>query len=100
MIWNAVDQDGPPNVNIENYGWEIKNGMPLPVEYNGPPAPPSIMNVIACGCNLNQCATNACSCRVAQASCTAYCKCDTGEDCKKELTVHEDMLDQSDSDLE
>ena len=100
MIWNAVDQDGPPDVNIENYGWEIKNCMSLPVAYNGPPAPPSIMKVIVCGCNLSRCATNACSCRVAKASCTPYCKCDAGDDCKNELTVHEDMLDHSDSDVE
>ena len=52
-IWNAVDQDGPPDVNIENYRWEVKNDMSLPVAYNGPPAPPSIMKVIACGCNLS-----------------------------------------------
>ena len=69
MIWNAVDQDGPPDVNIEHYGSEIKNGMSLSVAYNGPPAPPSIMKVIACGCNLSRYATNACSCRVAPASC-------------------------------
>jgi hypothetical protein len=31
MLWKAADQQGPPQVDIKLFGWEVKGGIPSPV---------------------------------------------------------------------
>ena len=50
MIWKAADQDNPPKVDQQQFGWEIKDDLLRPSIDGCPPAPPSIMKVIACKC--------------------------------------------------
>ena len=48
MLWKAADQQGPPaqSTNITQFGWEIKDGIPVPAVAQGDPAPPELIDVI------------------------------------------------------
>ncbi|KAI0222571.1 hypothetical protein LSAT2_026176, partial [Lamellibrachia satsuma] len=77
MLWKAADQQGAPNVDINNFGWDVNDGKPQPVTAKLPPAPPAIMKVLVCCCQAeNPCARNTCSCRAANVSGTRYSKCE------------------------
>ena len=30
MLWKAADQQSPPKVDITQFGWEVKGGIPSP----------------------------------------------------------------------
>ena len=46
MLWKAADQQNPPNVDINDFGWDVTAKLP--------PAPPAIMKVIACCCQAKK----------------------------------------------
>ena len=52
MLWEAAEQQAPPAVsaNISDFGWEVQNGIPVPVMATGEPAPPELVDVIRCQC--------------------------------------------------
>ena len=37
LIWKAADQQSPPVVDINQFGWEMKDGTPHPIASNAPP---------------------------------------------------------------
>ena len=85
MTWCAADSDGPPDLNITNFGWEMKDTQPepFPIAGSAAVAPASILKVVACSCKSQpSCATNRCTCRAAGLPCTTYCKCEEDSDCE------------------
>ena len=50
----AVDQQGPPNVDITMFGWEVTEGIPSPCIANGLHAPRGLIDVINCGCKAER----------------------------------------------
>ena len=50
--------------NITQFGWEIKDGIPVPAVAQGDPAPPELIDVIRCQCKVQRkkCSTMACGC--------------------------------------
>ena len=63
-LWKATDQQGAPDISISYFGWEINGMLPCPCVNNGPPAPPTLMNVISCRCWAKEKA-----CKEAKRSC-------------------------------
>ena len=83
MLWKAADQQAPPAVSatITDFGWEVRNGIPVPVMASSDPAPPELVDVIRCLCRAEgkKCSTVSCSCHREHLTCTSYCNC-RGED--------------------
>ncbi len=79
MLWKAADQKEPHNEanDITKFGWEVKDGMPMPQIAQGNPAPPKLIDVVQCSCQAvgKACSNNTCSCKKNRLSCTLYCKC-------------------------
>ena len=48
MLWKAVDHKAPPSesTNITHFGWEIKNGIPVPTIDQSDLVPPELMEVV------------------------------------------------------
>ena len=42
MLWKVADEQAPPeeSADITQFGWEMKEGIPIPVTDQGDPAPP------------------------------------------------------------
>lgn len=101
LLWKAADQQGPPHVDITEFGWEMKDGIPSPRYDTGPPAPRDLLDVISCGCRTEgkACSTEACSCHKNNVSCTVYCVCVSGEDCHNPYSVASDQsVEEDDND--
>ena len=85
MLWKAADQQAPPAVsaNITDFGWEVQNGIPVPVMATGEPAPPEFVDVIRCQCRVEgkECSTVLCSCHKEHLTCTSYCNCHGEDEC-------------------
>ena len=64
MLWKAADQQGPPKVDITQFGWVVKGGIPSPCIDTGLPAPQGLIDVINCGCQSEQrtCCTESYNC--------------------------------------
>ena len=80
-LWKAADQDSPPDIDISNFGWEMKAGVLSPCIDPGPTGPPALMDVISCRCRAagKACAV-ICSCKKEGLSCTIYCLCQSGDE--------------------
>jgi len=73
----SADQQAPPELDITKYGWEIKDGTPVPATSDQPPGPQDLMDVVRCSCKaaVKVCGTERCSCHHGKISCTVYCAC-------------------------
>ena len=67
-------------INPEEWGWEVKDGMYVPIGTDLPPAPAEILNVISCKCKTG-CTSRLCTCRKHGLHCVAACKHCYGELC-------------------
>ena len=73
-LWKAADQHSPPDIDISNFGWEMKAGVLSPCIDPGSTGPPTLMDVISCRCRAAGKACAAiCSCKKECLSCTIYC---------------------------
>ena len=81
-LWKAADQHSLSEIDISNFGWEMKAGVLSPCIDPGPTGPPALMDVISCRCRA---AGKACaaisSCKKEGLSCTIYCLCQSGDEC-------------------
>ena len=50
MLRKAAYQQGPPKVDITQFGWEVKGGITSACIDTGLPAPQGLIDVINCGC--------------------------------------------------
>jgi hypothetical protein len=90
MLWKATGHQAPPDeaADITHFGWEIRDGIPVPVIAQGDPAPPELIDVIRCQCKVQgkKCSTESCGCHKEHLSCTSYCNCSGEEGCCNPLT--------------
>ncbi|MEE8115221.1 MAG: hypothetical protein V3T23_12820, partial [Nitrososphaerales archaeon] len=83
VLAKSADQQAPPELDITKYGWDIRDGIPVPATSATPPAPLDLMDVVRCGCKAEgkACSTASCSCHHAKISCTLYCTCGCSDKC-------------------
>ena len=83
ILAKAADQQGPPDLDVMKYGWDIKDGIPTTAISDQPPGPKGLMDVIRCSCRAHgkACSTDACSYHHSKISCTVYCACVSSDDC-------------------
>jgi hypothetical protein len=83
ILAKAADQQAPPELDITQYGWEIKDGLPVPRIADQLPGPRDLMDVVRCSCKAKgkACSTGSCSCQKGRMSCTVYCTCGCSDEC-------------------
>ena len=81
----AADQKSPSDESmyITDFGWKIRDDVPVPAVAERDPAPPQLSDVINCQCKAvgKKCSTEACGCRREHLSCTNYCNCRGHDGC-------------------
>ena len=103
LLWKAADQQGPPEVSISKYGWEINDGITCPNINSGPSGPTLLMNVISCRCRAKDKPYMEGSCYRENISCTIYCICTADDECCNPFTKKweiEENDDQHDHDYD
>ena len=81
-LWKVADQHSPPDIDISNFGWEMKACVLSPCIDPGPTGPPALMDVISCHCRAAGKACAAiCSCKKEGLSYTIYCLSQSGDEC-------------------
>jgi hypothetical protein len=87
ILAKSADLLAPPELNITEYGWEIKDGVPVPETANQPPGPQALMDVVRCSCKSEgkACKTASCGCQRVKISCTLYSACDNSDACLNHL---------------
>ena len=103
MLWEASDQQGPPNVDITKFGWEVTEGIPSPCIATGLHAPQGLIDVINCGCKAEgkACSTErSCSCHKNNMSCIVYCTCSAVDGCCNLFIMREDGDDDQQGEYE
>ena len=71
---------GATTLEPQEWGWKLKDTYLLPVTTDLPPAPPTLLSVIRCGCKTG-CDTKSCSCRKNGIDCSPACKECKGQTC-------------------
>jgi len=96
ILWKAADQHSPPeeSVDITRFGWEFKDGIPIPVIDHSDPAPSELIDIIKCQCKAQgkMCSSEVCGCHKKRISCTSYCYCSSKKGCCNPFTKREDSL--------
>ena len=54
MMWKEADQQGPPNVDITKFAWEVTAGIPSPCIATGLAVPQGLCDVINSGCKAEE----------------------------------------------
>ena len=81
-----------PNV-IEN-GWEVSDGVIMPVCTRDVIAPEDLVELVSCNCKGN-CATKRCKCHKSDEACTDFCGC-SDECVNSDMALPENVLDEND----
>lgn len=83
ILSKAANEKEAPRLDLERFGWEIKDGIPVPAIAKGPAGPKELIDVISCNCKAagKSCSTHNCSCHRERLSCSVYCKCESGVNC-------------------
>ena len=103
-IWrHALEPDAPP-IRPQEYGWSLdhrtRSLVPTTVPQDTPSAPANVLQLIKCGCSSEMpCSTTRCGCRLAQLSCSVFCKCIQHYTCYNDKTAIE-QNDSSDDDAD
>ena len=102
MLWKAADQKGPPKVDITQFGWEVKGGIPSLCVDTGLPAPQGLIDVINCGCMSEgkACSTESFNCHNNNVSCTVFCACSAADGCCNPYTMRDDAHKNGDEHAE
>jgi hypothetical protein len=83
-VWQQAHEKKPNLPPIESMGWQLKDGVFLPVLKTLPSVPDACLDIIFCTCQ-KQCSSGRCRCRKAKLPCTAACKCrEMHEECLNE----------------
>lgn len=76
-IWKRSHLQDMESPQPAGHGWNLIDGKLTVKWMDKPPAPPSILQSIACGCKKTHCTeTSNCSCRKAGLQCTDLCQCE------------------------
>ena len=79
---------------VEQNGWEVKDGMYIPVRCLNSPAPRAVIELTKCGCK-SDCSGARCSCFKNALPCTPLCKCYNGV-CDNQTRDEHDIEDDDD----
>ena len=90
-LWKAADRHSSPDIDISNFGWEMKDGVLSPCIDAGPTGPPVLMD---CRAAEKACAA-ICSCKKEGLSCSIYCLCQSGDECRN-LHKRSQQMDDKD----
>ena len=63
---------GGIDLNPNNWGWQLCDGMFIPIMTDLPPAPDYLLRIITCSCKTN-CSSRRCTCRKHGLTCTSAC---------------------------
>lgn len=83
------------DLDAEQYGFHLTNGMYLPIPSTQPVAPEFLLDGIFCKCKGN-CDTNSCKCYKAQLSCNNNCENCEGKICNNKETQIFNPFDDDD----
>lgn len=75
----------------EQWGWEYKINILMPVSMTQDPAPQKILKALFCNCQKGCAPSSACSCRKSGLFCTEVCTGCHGASCLNFMTVIEDV---------
>ena len=80
LLWKAADKFDPPDIQLTDYGWEVKeHEHVMPAVSREPAAPSKLMDVISCSCKAEgKACSGRCSCGSSGLSCTSYCSVKEG----------------------
>ena len=64
LLWKAADKCDPPDIQLTDYGWEVKeHEHVMPAVSREPAAPSKLMDVISCSCKAEgKACSGRCSC--------------------------------------
>ena len=96
LLWKAADNSDPPDIQLTDYGWEVKeHEHVMPAVSREPAAPSKLMDVISCSCKAEgKACSGRCSCGSSGLSCTSYCVCEGGNTCCNPHTQQEEDEDE------
>ena len=96
LLWKAADKSDPPDIQLTDYGWEVKeHEHVMPAVSREPAAPSKLMDVISCSCKAEgKACSGRCSCGSSGLSCTSYCVCEGGNNCCNPHTQQEEDEDE------
>ena len=101
MLWKSANKSEPPKItqDITKFGWNTKGSI-MPMIAQQLIAPQMLLDVISCGCRSEgkACAQRNCKCHNDNLSCTEYCACESGSNCKNPFTTYNDDGDDDDAD--
>ena len=80
LSWKVADKSDPPDVQLTDFGWELKeHEHAMPAISREPAAPSKLVDVVSCSCKAEG---KVCSGRCCYGSngmwCTSYCVCEGG----------------------
>ena len=98
ILWKVADQPGPPTIDIGKFGWNVKEKTSSPAIATIPPAPPSLIDILSCGCKAEgkACSYTTCSCHKSKISCSVYCMCGGVDGCYNPFLMKIDQLEETD----
>ena len=80
LSWKVADKFDPPDVQLTDYGWEVKeHEHVMPAISREPAAPSKLVDVFSCSCKAEgKVCSGRCSYGSNGMSCTSYCVCEGG----------------------
>ena len=80
LLWKAADKSDPPDVQLTDHGWNVKeHGQVMPVISREPSALSKFMDAISCSCKAEgKTCSGRCSYGSNRMSCTTCCVCERG----------------------
>jgi len=85
---------GNTSLQADEWGWQMKNGMYVPIKTNLPAAPEQILNVVRCNCKTN-CDSKRCTCRKNGLECSYSCGTCRGISCTNSIQIDESVDDMT-----
>ena len=78
LSWKVADKSDPPDVQLTDYGWEVKeHEHVMPAISREPAAPSKLMDVARCSSKAEgKVCSGRCSYGSNGMSCTSYCVCE------------------------
>lgn len=100
-IWKSALTASPPPVDVTEYGWSRDEASSTLKPVSLPPgvavAPPSVLELIRCGCASKEpCKSAKCGCEAAHLPCTFFCSCNSDNVCLNPFNKQAELDDDDD----
>jgi hypothetical protein len=96
VSWMMIDTNDDSTLSVDEWGWELDDGLLVPVKTDIDVAPENLLQIVRCNCKSlkNQCGSNLCTCRKHGLPCSKTCGSCHGEDClNKMVKTNEFFID-------